>query len=191
MSFVCNLRQEHFKLGGVVTRDGQESCKPTLSHLKCRKAHGAHLTVTCSSSSSQRVANRDLAPSINAFHRTGGRAHSLCDVVFCVSSLIIFFPRLEEEEMLMALPCSQSLMLVAAPRRAGTTWVSCVGSLLWKGGREWLGKEELREEDPELPGVSVHCHICSPLCFCYCRKLQHTQEGYLGHSLYNCFVMRG
>lgn len=58
----------------------------------------------------QRVASRDLAASIDAFHKTGDRAHSLCDVVFCVSSLIIFFPRLEEEEMVMVLHCSQSLM---------------------------------------------------------------------------------
>lgn len=71
----------------------------------------------CYSSSSQRVANRDQAASMDAFHRTGDRAHSLCDVVFCVSSLIIFFPRLEEEEMVMVLHYSQFLMLVSAPKR--------------------------------------------------------------------------
>lgn len=57
-----------------------------------------------------RVANRDLATSIDVFHKAGDRAYTLCVMVFYVSSLIIFFPRLEEEEMVMVLHHSQSLV---------------------------------------------------------------------------------
>lgn len=52
------------------------------------------------------------------FTEQGTEPTVLCDVVFCVSSLIIFFPRLEEEEIVMILHYSQSLMLVSAPRKA-------------------------------------------------------------------------
>lgn len=41
-------------------------------------------------------------------------------------------------------------------------------------------KEELQEEDPELPKVSVPCHICSPLCCCYEREAAAHREGVPG-----------
>lgn len=55
-----------------------------------------------------------------------------------------------------------------------------MGSWLWKGVRELLGKEELQEEDSELPEVSLPCHICSPLCCCYFREAAAHREGVPG-----------
>lgn len=80
---------EHTKLGWSSNWEvARRAAKPLLSHLFAKGPWTMVLQSPASLPPLQRVANRDLATSIDAFHRAEDH---LPDVVSCVSSLIIFF----------------------------------------------------------------------------------------------------
>lgn len=102
----------------------------------------------------------DLATTIDVFHKAGDRAYTLCVMVFYVSSLIIFFPRLEEEEMVMVLHHSQSIV---PPERPVTAWASCVGVCFGKVSENGLEGRTARRGPWAAWGKCSLPHLFSPL----------------------------